>query len=148
MKLVIPILLLATSLYPKSGFTLERISSVVFNTGKVQPFFMTSGRRTLIQSYCAVRAAPSGSDADIKTEVADYDATQVWVSLVRPTAQGTNVFIICPHEPPMVLEVVPSKDVHQDVLKIVAAFGSAELQGVSLVEVDSNQKHPLTEKKK
>jgi hypothetical protein len=140
MRYFIPILLSIVLIHPQQAMALERISSVVFNTGKVHPFFMTSGRRTLIQSYCPVKAAPSGSEVDVKTEIASYDATQVWISLVRPLAQGTNIFVICPHEPPMVLEVVPSKDTHQDVLKIVTAFGSAELQGIPLVEVDSNQK--------
>lgn len=129
-----------------SSWALERISSVVFNTGQVKPFFLTSGRRTLIQSYCPVRAAPSGQEADVKTEIASYDSTHVWVWLTRPQAQGTNIFIICPNESPMVLEVIPSKEIHQDVLKIAASFGSAELQGVPLVEVESNTQNEKKEK--
>ena len=130
------LLLLITS----PSWALNRISSVVFNTGEPMPFYMAGALGTLIQMPCDILEATPGTTASLTVKKSEKKASHLWLWLAKQDAKGTNLIVTCANDGPFVLSINPSHETHQDVLTIISSYGTPELQGIPLTEVDSSRK--------
>ena len=105
----------------------RRISSQIMDLGKAYPIYMVAGMATLIILPGPTTGIRTGNPESIQYFRPDKPENEVTVVLQNQNAKPTNL-ILRSGKKIYVFDVVPSKNIHQDVLEVVGDFGGAQSQ--------------------
>ncbi|MGK5085093.1 hypothetical protein WDW37_17535, partial [Bdellovibrionota bacterium FG-1] len=108
----------------------RRISSQIMDLGRAYPVYMVAGMATLIILPGSVTGIRTGNPEAIQYFRPDKPENEVTVVLQNQAAKPTNL-ILRSGKKIYVFDVVPSKNVHQDVLEVVGDYGGAGFVGFS-----------------
>jgi hypothetical protein len=115
----------------------RRISGQIMDLGKVNTIYMVSGMATLIEIPTAVTGIRIGNPDAVQYFRPDKPENEVTLVLRDSNAKPTNL-IIRSNQRKFVFDLVPSKQVHQDMVEVVGAFGGAALDSGSSEIIDSS----------
>ena len=117
--------------------TPRRISGEIMDLGKVHPIFMVPGMATSIESPSKVTDAIAGDVESIKFLPLGNSQNEVRLSLTTQRARPTNL-IIRSGQKKFVFDIVPSRSVHQDTIKVVSSYGGPEVDGSGMTLIASS----------
>jgi hypothetical protein len=103
--------------------SVPRISTQTYVQGTILPVYMTAGRSTVIDFPCAVTKLNTGTGNDIHAAIGTSIPNEVDLHLEGAGSQSTSLIVRC-KEKVFVLEIIPSKNTHQEYLKIKKSIGS------------------------
>jgi len=122
----------------------KRIQSVLFDKGTPYKIFMHPGLGTVLSFPCFISDSFIGDETQIEVKPNPSTRKNLLLNIKHSASRATNLIVRCEGQRShFVLDLVPSRSLHQDVLEIRASFGQAEL-------MDQEIKHeaPLIEKEK
>lgn len=125
--------------------TPRRISGQLLDLGKVHTIYMVSGMATVIEIPTAVTGIRCGNPDAVQYFRPDRPENEVTLILKDAAAKATNL-IIRSNNRKFVFDIVPSKDVHQDTVEVVGAYGGAALEDSSAVLVESSEGKTIAKK--
>lgn len=101
----------------------NRISTTIQNLSEVETVRLSPGLVAVIELPKPVTEVRVGNPAAVRVQISTVSPKEVTLYLQTPTASATNL-IIRAEKRMYVFDVVPSKMVHQDYLKVAGGFGS------------------------
>lgn len=126
----------------------KRIQSVIFDKGSPHKIFLHPGLGSVITFPCFVSDSFLGDESQAEIKPSPSTRKNLLLSLKSMASRPTNLIVRCEGQHNhFVLDLVPSKNIHQDILDIRAAFGRAELVEVETVKTIENKTEiPKTKK--
>ena len=107
------------------------------------PIYLTPGRSAVIDFPCAVTKASGGTGGDLHTTLATSLGNEVDLSLDSEASRPTSLIVRC-KERVFVFDIIPSKNTHQEYIKIKESRGVIKYhQNTSSIKVDGNGSSPL-----
>lgn len=135
---LLPLLLLLAS--TANAQVPDRIRAIHFNKGKVERIYMAPGLATALTFPCDLDEATVGRDEDLKAKVSPTSKKQLTLFLNSSASVPTNMIVRCGDKQELfVFDVVPSKSIHQDVLRITGSYGGASAKQADLKLIDSDE---------
>ncbi len=119
----------------------RRISSKIVDLGKVQPVYIVAGMATSIEVPGPVTGIRTGNPDDLQYFRPEKPENEVTLILKNSRAKPTNL-IIRSGKRKYVFDIIPSKQIHQDTVEVVAAYGGPELEDSQAVLLDSSDPKP------
>ncbi len=116
----------------------RRISSQIMDLGRAYPVYMVAGMATLLVLRGPVTGIRTGNPESIQYFRPDKPENEVTVVLKNQNAKPTNL-ILRSGKKIYVFDIVPSKNIHQDVLEVVGDFGGAQLNDSNAELIDSSE---------
>ncbi|HPI39350.1 MAG TPA: hypothetical protein PLJ21_01015 [Pseudobdellovibrionaceae bacterium] len=121
----------------------NRIQSVLFDKGKPHKIFMHPGLGTVVSFPCFVSDSFIGDDTQVEVKPSPSTRKNLLINLKQIATRATNLIVRCEGQRThFVLDLVPSRRLHQDILEIRASFGRAEI-----IESELSQNTPEIVKK-
>ena len=106
----------------------NRISSQIVNLGQVHKISMVVGMVTIIEIPGNVTGVRCGNPAAVLYVVPESPKNEVSLVLKEALPRPTNLIIKSGNRM-FVFDIIPSKSVHQDAVKVVGAYGGPVLEG-------------------
>lgn len=105
----------------------KRIKAIAFNKGKVEPIYIASGLSTMVTFNCDINEMIAGNEQQVTLKGSLTNRKQMVITLAQDASQPTNVFVRCGQKTdPFIFDIVPSKEKHQDYVKINLTYGEPE----------------------
>ncbi len=131
--------------------TVKRIKSIAFDKGKVEKIYIAAGMASVLTFPCSIDEAFSGNESQITIRTSPTTKKQLTVLMSQTASMPTNLFVRCGQKKdPMVFDIVPSRNKHQDYVKIRSSFGGADYEDSGSILVNSSEKpnpEPVIKKK-
>ncbi len=124
----------------------KRISGQIMDLGKVNTIYMVPGMATLIEIPTAVTGIRIGNPDAVQYFRPDKPENEVTLVLKDSLSKPTNL-IIRSNQRKFVFDIVPSKQIHQDMVEVVGAFGGAQLDSANSEVIDSSDSPKRSAKK-
>ncbi|MGZ3769353.1 MAG: hypothetical protein ACXVCP_08495 [Bdellovibrio sp.] len=126
----------------------KRIQSVLFDKGNPHKIFLHPGLGTVITFPCFVSDSFLGDESQAEIKPSPSNRKNLLLSLRSTASRATNLIVRCEGQHShFVLDIVPSKIIHQDILDIRAAFGRPELIELETQKkIESKTETPQTKK--
>ena len=99
-----------------------RLSVQTYHQGTIMPIYLTPGRSAVIDFPCAVTKASGGTGGDLHTTLATSLGNEVDLSLDSAASRPTSLIVRC-KERVFVFDIIPSKNTHQEYIKIKESRG-------------------------
>lgn len=139
------ILLGVWGLIPRAlAVTPNRISAKIVDLGKVYPIKMVAGMATIIEIPTAVTDAIPGDSKTIKFLPVGNSQNEVRMVLAHGSSKPTNLIVRASGKK-YVFDIIPSRDTHQDIVKVVSAYGAPSIDDTELELIASTSFKVKTE---
>lgn len=129
----------------------NRISALDIDVSKVTRIKLAPGLVSVIEFKEPMSEVFVGNDASVKAKISKTKPNLVAVSLARGGVEPTNLIAFYSGEKkkvPVIFEVIPSNNTHQDYVKVVGTYGAPEVESTSRVLVFSSEdSKPSSERK-
>jgi hypothetical protein len=119
----------------------KRISGQILDLGKVHTIYMVPGMATLIEIPTTVTGIRIGNPDAVTYFRPDKPENEVTLVLKDAGAKPTNL-IIRSNSRKYVFDVVPSKEIHQDTIEVIGAYGGASIEDSSAELIESSDQTP------
>ena len=130
----IPVLLLASI---ASAQTPNRITAINFDKSRVERLYMAPGLASALTFPCDLDEATVGRDEDLKAKMSPTTKRQLTLFLNSSASLPTNLIVRCgDRQEPFVFDVVPSRNSHQDVVRITGGVVGIETSVVEKPETE------------
>lgn len=107
----------------------KRISAIAVNQAKVQSIRLTPGLASVVLFPCEIDEAIIGRNEDLKATVSPTTKRNLILHLAKGSSLSTNLIVRCGDEEiPFVFDVIPSRAVHQDLVRVASRYGGPEVQ--------------------
>lgn len=114
-----------------------RVSVQTYQQGSIMPIFLTPGRSSVIDFPCPVTKASGGTGGDLHTILATSLGNEVDLSLDSSVSQPTSLIVRC-KEQVFVFDIIPSKNTHQEYVKIKESLGMIKFHQNTSTKVKSS----------
>jgi SUMO ligase MMS21 Smc5/6 complex component len=133
-------LLISVALFSQHNLCLERIQSQSVNKAEVDKIYIASGLVSLVVFPCVINEAIVGNSSLVSSRISEKDSNSLILSLSGPERTSTNLIVKCVSQSdPYVFDVVSSKRLHQDYLRISAGYGGPKRRGEELKLLNSSK---------
>lgn len=102
---------------------IPRVSIQTYTQGVIMPIYLTPGRASLIDFPCQVTKASQGTGGDLHATIASTIGNEVDIALDSSASQSTSLIIRC-KDSVFIFDIIPSKNTHQEYIKIKKSLGS------------------------
>jgi len=119
----------------------SRISSRLANLGEVHKIFLAQGLASIVQLPYPVTEAKVGNPDEVQVQVSKTLPSELTLVLRQAGAQPTNLIVRCGART-FVMDLIPSRKTHQDLVRISGSYGAPEMADMGAVLIDSSQ--PVT----
>ena len=127
-------------LFSQHNHSLERIQSQSVNKAEVEKIYIASGLASLVAFPCVLKEAIIGNTSLVAARISDKDSNSLILNLSGPEKTSTNLIVKCVSQSdPYVFDVVSSKRLHQDYVKISAGYRGPSRKSESLRLLDSSK---------
>jgi hypothetical protein len=116
----------------------RRISGQIYDLGKVHPVYMVPGMATLIEIPTTVTGIRLGNPDAVQYFRPDKPENEVTLVLRDSHAKPTNL-IIRSNRRKYVFDIIPSRQIHQDMVEVIGSYGGAAFQDSSMELIESSQ---------
>lgn len=127
---------LLSLLSTKALATLERISSIYKDIGRVEKIYLHSGFISVLEFPDPILEVRLGNNKSLKAEISQVSPKELSLFLIKGTASATNL-IVRSNQKLYVFDVIPSKETHQDYVKVLSGFGSPKLATAPKIKIGS-----------
>ena len=119
--------------------TVSRISREWVSMGAVQRLLVSPGLISVVQFPFPITEIKIGAPEQVFAQMSKSMPSELTISLRRSDAHATNVIVHCGSRT-FVFDIIPSRESHQDVLKIAGAYGEAGERGMVLIDSSDREK--------
>lgn len=110
----------------------KRIQSIILNRGEAQKINVVPGLASVIKLPCFGADAISGDESQVTVRFSPTTKKELQINMKSTFSKPTNLIIRCEgQDTHFVFDLVPSRNVHQDILEVRQAFGSPAFEGDS-----------------
>lgn len=105
----------------------ERIQAMRFDRGAVMKIYLAPGLGSLILFPCGLSEVFIGRSDDLLAQISTTDKKNLFLNLKLNASLPTNIIAKCDEERNVfVLDIIPSRNRHQDLIDIRSVFGQAK----------------------
>lgn len=119
---------LCSLLFPSMVFAeVARIKSTRFDRGSVMTIYLAPGLGSLLMFPCSLEEVFVGRSDDVSSQISTVNKKNLYLNLRLNSSLPTNLIAKCEEEKNVfVLDIIPSKSNHQDLVDIRSAYGRAK----------------------
>ncbi len=121
----------------------KRISGHILDLGEVHSIYMVGGMATLIILPTSVTGIRIGNPDAIQYFRPDKPENEVTLVLKDASAKPTNLILESGRRR-FVFDLIPSSQIHQDIVDVVGAFGAASLESSNMELIESSETRART----
>ena len=122
----------------------SRISSRLADLGEVHKIFLAQGLAAVIQLPYPITEVKVGNPDDVQAIISKTLPSELTLLLKRSGAKPTNLIVSCGSRT-FVIDLIPSRKTHQDLVRISGSYGAPEMADMGAVLVDSSSPAKHTE---
>lgn len=140
-KLLVAAAFLASTINVADEKVPNRISAFDIDVSKVTRIKLAPGLVSVIEFKEPMSEVFVGNDTSVKAKISKTKPNLVAVSLAKAGVEPTNLIAFYSGEKkkvPVIFEVIPSYNTHQDYVKVVGTYGAPEVESTSRVLVYSS----------
>lgn len=138
-KLTTSVIILAAPLIANAVTGTSRIESTYKDLGSVQKIYLSSGLFSVIEFPKPITEV-IGQTKYLKVDISPTTPNAMTVFLLMPTNQPQNL-IVRSEKRVYIFDIIPSRNTHQDYVKISGAFGGPSLSTTKTL-LDSRELNP------
>ena len=128
------LLSLSLLFFVNSEAATDRIQAMRFDRGKVMKIYLAPGLGSLILFPCGLSEVFIGRSDDLLAQISTTDKKNLFLNLKLNASLPTNIIAKCDEDKNVfILDVIPSRTRHQDLIDIRSVFGQAKRSDISEV---------------